>query len=279
LGDYYKVASSPRYITGRFNGHLQDCLLLHAEEGFWAGDHQAEGVLKDLITGDKHFLEYKNLEPIRVDNYVRLLVTGNPHWVVPAALDERRFAVLDMGTKHKQDHGYFAAIEDEMKKGGREALLDLLLNDVDLGKVNLRQIHKTAALFDQKIASMTPDEKFILGLLNQGVLPGDYDGNGQTPFKTLYDAYIANAKGQRYPLSDVQFGRKMKKLLPPYKRGRNVRYDVFVRWDQYGSPNKRERTGTVWRLPPLADCRAHFDNVVGATCPWPKPDQWDKWQD
>ena len=104
-------------------------------------------------------------------------------------------------------------------------------------------------------------------------------GAGETPFKTLYGEYIATTKGQRYPLSDVQFGLKMKKLLPPYKRDRNVRYDVFVRWDQHGLPVKREPIGTLWRLPPLADCRVHFDSVVGATCPWPKPHKWDKWQD
>jgi hypothetical protein len=31
-----------------------------------------------------------------VQNYVRLLVTGNNNWLVPAGLEERRFAVLDV---------------------------------------------------------------------------------------------------------------------------------------------------------------------------------------
>jgi Family of unknown function (DUF5906) len=66
--------SSPtRYITGRFNSHLADCLLLHADEAFWAGDHAAEGKLKDLVTGHDHFIEYKGKEPVRVQNFVRLL--------------------------------------------------------------------------------------------------------------------------------------------------------------------------------------------------------------
>jgi hypothetical protein len=63
----------PRYITGRFNSHLADCLLLHADEAFWAGDHAAEGKLKDLVTGHDHFIEYKGKEPVRVQNFVRLL--------------------------------------------------------------------------------------------------------------------------------------------------------------------------------------------------------------
>jgi Family of unknown function (DUF5906) len=49
---HYLLVSTPHLITGQFNSHLKSCLLLHADEGFWAGDHAAEGKLKDLITGD-----------------------------------------------------------------------------------------------------------------------------------------------------------------------------------------------------------------------------------
>jgi Family of unknown function (DUF5906) len=93
LGDHYLLVADQRYITGRFNSHLISCLLLHADEAFWAGDHAAEGKLKDLVTGDRHMIEMKGVEPISVRNYVRLLVTGNEAWVVPAGMEERRFAV------------------------------------------------------------------------------------------------------------------------------------------------------------------------------------------
>ena len=139
LGEHYSLVSDPRYVTGRFNSHLVSCLLLHCDESFWAGDHAAEGKLKDLITGDQHFIEYKGKEPIMVRNHVRLLVTGNPDWLVPAGFQERRFAVLEVGEDHIQDHSYFAAIDEEMKNGGREALLDHLLS-FDLKTVDLRVI-------------------------------------------------------------------------------------------------------------------------------------------
>ena len=40
---------------------------------------------------------------------MRLFVTGNPDWMVPAGYKERRWAVFDMGDEHMQDHAYFAA--------------------------------------------------------------------------------------------------------------------------------------------------------------------------
>jgi hypothetical protein len=135
LGEHYVAVSDPRYVTGRFNSHLVSALLLHADEGFWAGDHAAEGKIKDLVTGDFHFVEFKGREPIKIRNYVRLLVTGNPAWLVPAGMEERRFAVLDVGEDRMQDHRYFAAIEKQMAAGGRAALLDYLLNSTCRGSI------------------------------------------------------------------------------------------------------------------------------------------------
>jgi hypothetical protein len=97
LGLHYFLVADPRYIVGRFNAHLVSLLMLHADEAFWAGDHAAEGKLKDMITGFTLPIEFKGIEIIRVRSHVRLLVTGNPDWLVPAGMDERRFAVFDVG--------------------------------------------------------------------------------------------------------------------------------------------------------------------------------------
>jgi hypothetical protein len=174
LGDHYVSVADPRFITGRFNSHLTSCLLLHADEGFWAGDHAAESKLKDLITGNDHLIEYKGKEPIKVRNYTRLLVTGNPDWLVPAGYEERRFAVLDVGEEHMQDIPYFKAIDAEMDSGGREGLLDYLLR-FDLTKVNLRVIPKTSALLEQKMASFAGEQSWWYEMLSNGVLPWGCD--------------------------------------------------------------------------------------------------------
>ena len=170
IGEHYALVSDPRYVTGRFNSHLVSCLLLHCDEAFWAGDKAAEGKLKDLVTGNHQFIEFKGKEVIRILNYVRLLVSGNANWQVPAGFGERRFAVLDVGEAHKEDYPYFAAIDEEMNNGGREALLYHLLN-FDLSKVNLREIPKTAALLDQKLSSLDAEHGWWLDMLERGELP------------------------------------------------------------------------------------------------------------
>ena len=87
--------------------------------------------------------------------------------------------MLDVGEAKMQDHKYFAAIDAEMDNGGREALLDHLLR-FDLKTVNLREIPKTAALLDQKIASLTPERGWWLDVLMRGQLPwGCEERHGQ----------------------------------------------------------------------------------------------------
>jgi len=66
-----------------------------------------------------------------------------------------------VGRKHQKDYPYFAAIDDEMDHGGREALLYHLLH-FDLSTVNLREIPKTAALFEQQVSSLSGEQSWWL---------------------------------------------------------------------------------------------------------------------
>src|SRR5262245_37395553 len=216
FGAQLMAIAATSYVTGSMISHLTSCLVLCAEEASWAGDHSAEGKIKDLIAGTSHWLELKGKEAFLVDNFVRLFVIGNPDWLVPAALRERRFAVLDVGEKHQEDHRYFAAIDDEMNNGGSEALLYHLLYEVDCSQVNLRQIPLTAALLEQKVASMTPEEAWWLDVLKRGVLPGDCEGEGVAPSAEMYDHYIKHARdrGVARRVSETALGMFLKKFAP-----------------------------------------------------------------
>lgn len=256
LGAHYVLVADPRYITGRFNSHLAACLLLHADEGFWAGDHAAEGKLKDLITGDSHLVEYKGKEPFRLRNYVRLLVTGNQDWVVPAGMEERRFAVLEIGSAHMKDTKYFAAIEDEMENGGRAALLHFLLQ-FDLGKVDLRTIPLTTALLDQKLASLPPEQGWWLDVLQAGQLPDCEEEAGRCRSAKLFDDYVqhANRVGARRRQIETRIGVFLRKMVPGLR--------------------KRETDhGVVYEFPSLGKCRERFCDLISHDFDWGELEDW-----
>lgn len=266
LGHNYKLVADPRYVVGNFNAHMASLLLLQADEGFFAGDKRAEGRLKDLVSGKRQPIEYKGIDAIWVDNFVRLLVTSNEKWVVPAGFDERRFCILDVGNAHMQDTSYFAAIDEEMRNGGLGALLHHFLT-FKLSTVDLRKIPQTAALLDQKLASAAPEEKFWFDLLNSGKLPGAPE---TMPNKCLrhrfYDAYVRHAgrTGARHRAMETKLGIFLKMHVgDDVFSGERITYVVYA-------PNgdKITKRGRTYQFPPLAECRRMFEAKINQEVKW-----------
>lgn len=250
----------PRYLTGNFNAHMAACLILQADEGFWAGDKAAEGRLKGLITADTQMIEAKGVDPIRLANRVRVLITSNHDWVIPAGKDERRFCVLDINDRCAQNHEYFREMDEELAAGGRAALLADLLA-FDLTSVNLRQIPRTGALLEQKLRSLDPVESWWLDRLMAGTSTSRADSWVQeVPCDGLFDDYIATAEkvGVRRKAENVAFGIKLGKMVPGLTKGR-----PFVEV----SPSIVKR---VWayRLPSLEACREAFERDLNQAIAW-----------
>jgi len=265
---HYFLVDDPRYITGQFNAHMATCLLLQADEAVWAGDKAAEGRLKGIVTSPIQQIEAKGIDPIRLKNYVRLIMTSNEDWVVPAGKDERRFCVLDIDPRCAKNHGYFAEMDDELANGGREALLRDLL-DFDLESVNLRQIPHTEALLEQKIRSLDSVDSWWFERLMSGTTSrGGTQWREQTPSETLFDDYLAVSEriGVRRKQEQTVFGIKLTKLIPGLAK---KRLSAEVR-DHDGVPVSKR----VWCyvLPPLDQCRDAFAQLLCQDVAWPDDD-------
>jgi hypothetical protein len=263
LGEHYTIVTKDTHITGQFNAHLAKCLLLHADEAFWAGDKQAAGTLKDLATGDVHMIEYKYHDAIAIDNYIRLLISSNADWVVPAGMEERRFATVTVGDAYRENHEYFGAIERQLDDGGAEALLYSLLN-FDLSQVDISVIPATEGLLEQKIQSLDPIKGWWLTTLQSGRLPAGCSAANTCPKAALYQRYLdhssmTRARGERSIAT--QFGMQWRKLLPlsPGGKANLGTFSDGYYMHQFG-PMK---FGTVYQLPSLADCRRYFEELIG----------------
>ena len=184
--------------------------------------NEAEGRLKGLVTSTEQMIESKGIDPIRLKNYVRVIMTSNEDWVVPAGKDERRFCVLDVRSGSAQNTGYFAELDEELANGGREALLADLLA-FDLSSVDLRHIPRPAALLEQKIHSLDPIDGWWLDRLMAGAPTrklSDWPSNIWTTL--VRDDYIeaSDRRGVRGKSSEVEFGARLKKLVPLIQRKR-----------------------------------------------------------
>jgi len=265
LGRHFLLTSNRRYLLGNFNGHLEHCLMFVLDEAFWSGDKQAEGTLKDLITGREHVIEHKGKEPYAVANKTRVVILSNEDWVVPASHDERRFAFFDVGDGRKQDQVFFGRMIEGMEQGGYSVLMRYLM-DYDFSGIDVNTAPVTPGLLSQKIESADPLRQFWYSCLRKGHIPEtDYDGGWPTPeggpvksveCQVIQDAFkrelITRRIKSRVP-AEVAVGRTMASLGVPHRRQRVDGKRVYA-----------------YDVPSLKQCREKWDLVMGQPEEWPE---------
>lgn len=263
---YHVTVANQDQMVGKFNAHQERCLLLHVQEGFWAGNKQAEGSLKYLITSTSVLIEPKSVNAFTVDSYLRLFISSNEDWVVPATADEGRYLVLDVSDKRKDDHKYFGAMKREMMNGGLEALLHYLQN-YDLSKFEVRKVPDTAALADQKTKGLKNFEAYLFNLLQSGEFPVEFTTSvGHADWQhqyirfdrsEFYDRYLDWMKRRRFdgePMSQVQLGRELVKIFGDEVKSVRLRTGVDRPWG--------------YIIPNLPICRQFFEKHMMSAINW-----------
>ena len=276
FGQHFVHVAHSRHLTGHFNSHLRDAVVVFADEAFFPGDKQGEGGLKMLITEPTIPIERKGQDVVVVKNLIHLILASNHDWVIPAGLDERRFCVLDVSDTRQQDHDYFKAIVDEMDHGGRAAMLYDLLH-YDLAEVNLRHVPTTAALIEQKLRSMTPNERWWFQKLDQGQLLPDHDGwVPEAPKVALYQDYLRTLGkiGVRHKSVETELGMFLAKMLPAGTLTTCRKIAVVPTGCERSDEGQSKRL-PHWRVPSLEACREAFDRLSGSAHPWVQSDDDD----
>jgi hypothetical protein len=271
LGDHYMPVSHASQVTGRFNSHLTNKILVFIDEGFWAGDKQSEGVLKSMITEPYLAIEQKGVDIIKIKNNINLIMASNNDWVVPANIAERRFCVLDVSEKEQGNEKYFKDIVRQMyRDGGISAMLYDLLK-MDISGINLRKFEHTQGLYEQKVHSMSIEMKYWHERLIDGEMLAypenesagsefnDYSSNpknswGEINCKKLYQDYLIYSKNinNKYPLTTTQIGIFLRKICPTVQRKRR-------------SAGKRRM---YYRFPALSECRSLFEKQIKQAISW-----------
>lgn len=171
VGAHFIALSSLNQVAGRFSGHLADVLLVFANEAIWGGDKSAEGALKSMITDPYSVIEAKGKDIRSCANYKRLIVASNEDWVVPRGKSDRRFVVLDVSDRRKEDRDYFAALMAELKAGGYSALMHALMT-ADISHFEPSRIPEVARATGWELAVRSGNsmERWWFDVLQRGYL-------------------------------------------------------------------------------------------------------------
>lgn len=260
---HFIVASKSQHVLGNFNAHMEHCLLVALSEAFWSGDKKAEGVLKELITGDRHLIERKGKDVIVARNYARIVIMSNEDWVVPATTEERRFAAFDVGSGRMQDLHFFKTMKKNMKEGGFRYLLRYFL-DYDLKGLDVNQAPKTDALHNQILESLSPVQRWWRQCLLDGGICGapmyEHAWPAEMPCKEFRNAFYRDAK-ETGVKSWLPSPSAFAKELATYVHLDSIRKQL---------ENERHR---YYKLPGLKECRALWDEKIGGK------DEWEEFEE
>jgi uncharacterized protein DUF5906 len=285
LGQHGLAISNVKHLTGNFNAHLRDCALLFADEAFFAGDRAHIGALKSLITEPYLTIEAKYKNAVQMPNFVHLMMASNEQWVIPAACDARRFFVLEVSSKHANDHAYFAAILEELDNGGYEAMLHDLLT-CDLTFFNVRNVPETEGLRIQRKLSLGTSEAWWMDALHRGYVYRSELGledhfskwHDEVSTEVLFASYesYARERHERHPMSREAFGSFMRDIAgAKWKRLSNaVTGEHLADVDNIHGGTARKSQLIKQKRPPgfelgaLNDAQAAFDRLTGLDGHW-----------
>lgn len=277
FGKHFLHLTNISQITGRFNTHLRESIIVFGDEIRWNKRNES-GVLKGLITEPEIQIEAKFHDMITVKNNVRMFLATDGNWAVPADLDERRFFCLDVNGQKANDHAYFKKIIDEMNSGGRERLLYELLNHKI--EINLRQPPKTQSLLDQVNYAMPPEVSWWFELLYDGCIAqveliDELSLEGIEKYwpekiskNNLFSIYLNYMNFMKYGsrMSKSQLFRDViYKYCPEILEKRTCRKDG----------NGKELRSRMIILPSLRRCRELFSQQSNVPIDWPD-DEFEK---
>jgi hypothetical protein len=261
FGQHFMVASDERYLLGNFNSHFESNLMFVLDEASWAGNKRAEGKLKDLITGTRHNIERKGMEPYKAKNLSRVVIIGNEDWLVPASEDERRFAVFDVGNGRKQDRQFFHDMRVGMEQGGYAHLLKFL-QDFDISAIDVNAAPATTGLTDQKLHSLEPLARWWHDCLaNNELLGSGFDGDfpDRVPSNRWLPAFEQWCKSKQIRSQLPGKNKVLEKL-------RALAPSMDYKKDPH--PKNPNDATYAWFNPGLDELRANFEAYLNGPVAW-----------
>jgi hypothetical protein len=264
FGAHAFQVTSREEVIGKFNGHLQDCVLFIADEAYWGGDKRCVGRLQGMITEPTLPIERKGIDLIQVRNYLHVVMLAEPGWVIPAGRYERRYSALAVSNVRRGDRDYFRALYKQIDGGGAEGMFHEL-SRMPLGDWHPREIPEalltSVELQKQQRHTLPPMEQWFHGLLHDGVLPGALAKRPNTAYtRGLIDDAKERFPRLKFDLTDVSLQQF---LTDPDRIG--------IACEKY-----RDASANGWSFAPLADLREAWCGTWGPV-KWDNPaEEWSK---
>lgn len=278
MGPHYITVGRNSDISGRFNAHLMGKILVHLQEGFYAGNREQQNYMKFLLDSPKINIENKGVNIFSTRAHHRTVISSNEDWVAPAAWGERRYFILDVENTYAngssdesvaRSKAYFDAIDHQMRKQRGLGKFFHFLMTRDISKFDIRRPPRTDALASQVLEGLENVERWWFDVLESGCIDSTEQSDTtmrevwerdwlSKPTDDLFNAYERWRSHKRYraeAVSRSKFAREMRRVCP----------QLMNKQVRCGDNSARVRL-TI--LPQLSRCRDEFSKLLGSTIEW-----------
>ena len=152
---HYKHVVHERHLTGNFNAHLANAVVVFADEVLYGGQKKIAGALKALVTERQLTVERKRMDAESYRNCVHLMIASNEDWFIPAGPQSRRWFVLDVNGASANNRKYFDQLHEAIRGDAlRRFMRDMLDREITS---NLSLAPVTELLLEQRAMSASGD--------------------------------------------------------------------------------------------------------------------------
>ena len=110
--DLFVVVDTKDQLTGHFNGHLMNKLLVVADEVMFGGEHLASNKIKSMVTSNTILVEKKFMNQVTMRSCERYVFLSNESWPMRVESTDRRIACFEVSTARTNDKVYFSALNN-----------------------------------------------------------------------------------------------------------------------------------------------------------------------
>lgn len=133
---FYETANPGKDLFGRFSTGRLNRLLINIDEAQIRDTFQFQQELKNMITSPTYNYERKNVTPIEMRDFVRLLLTSNYSLVVKLEANSRRYFVVEASGEYIGNTEYFTMFAQYMEDPANQKAIISYLRSIDVSTVN-----------------------------------------------------------------------------------------------------------------------------------------------
>ena len=205
---YYANEDKPELLFGRFNGMIENKLLIVINEASGKDTFKIDNNIKNAITRTSNTIEHKGLKPYEIKNSASFAGLSNNTVSFKIEPTDRRFIAQECNKEIAQNAEYFDALYNELNSGKLDRAFYEYLMKRDIKDFNFQSKRPITKLYnDMKEACIPLIARYFGNLIdsNQSEVTLDFKAG------EFYNAFLEYVKAgnYKYETNLTQFGREL----------------------------------------------------------------------